>query len=1067
MKVFFTLLIFLTYVLTNAQVNNQYESLGLSNAIEILEMAPQDNASLRRAELRSRKKGRPDCFAKSLKTNIDPHQNGTWDYTRNDIAVWRLKIISKSAKTLNLGFAKYFMPEGGNLYLLGKAENQILGPFTPADNEEHGQLWTPVVKGDEITIEIQIPSNKIDQLNILLEHVNHDFIDILKSGSNSRSGSCNVDVICGADDGLPIIDTKRDIINSVGAYTLNGIEQCSGVLINTARNDCTPYFLTANHCEVSNSNAASVVVYWNYENSVCRQPETVESGRDGDGTFAQFTTGSSFISGYAPSDFTLLLLDDEVSAEFTPYFAGWNVGRELPDSSVCVHHPNIEEKRISFDFDPNVISIDAAADSFVRVESWDLGTTERGSSGAPLFNNNDEIIGVLNSGQATCNNSQFDDFGPMFLSWEGGGTPETRLKDWLDPDGIGLVSLSGKNCTITLRLEESVVEVCGENTDTQIINFTVNENFDDEVSLSINNPPSGLNIEFDEVNLAPGANSKLTLSNINNLDPDIYQIELVADDGANVAVSSLVLKVFSSSGESVIPIQPSDGSSGELTNTFIRWTTDSEEVDFELSTDSQFSNIVIAQRSLTESFTNARDLLPGTKYYWRLRAKNICGVGDWSVASSFTTGQVFCSGELLNTETIEIPDSQSDTIISPINVTLNGLVRNVQITNIEGQHTWVGDLSMNLISPNGSVVNLIDFICDDADDFSLGFSDDQGADDIPCPITDQRLYQPNGKLSSLNGELAAGVWQLQIIDIATLDGGRLNQWGLEICTEISTEAIIYLGNDDINTCGVSTTDISVGLGLGFDGEVSMSLDFPDEVNARLETTSIENGGATKLSISDLEDTPVGTYQIEITAADGNKSISETINLVVSKPIEILSLSKPTNGAINTPYGPFLEWERNGSEESYFLQLSTTSDFASIVYDTILDVNSIQVVEGVLMGDTEYFWRVAASNGCGSVLSDTYSFKTEFVDATFQLGDVTFDIYPNPASSKISLTSTNPLDSDLDLKIYNISGQIVLTDQLRKGIRDFSVNIDDLQSGLYFLKLESGNSNHTEKIVIHN
>lgn len=1067
MKVFFTLCISLICLFSKAQVNNQYESLGLSDAVEVLEMPQQDNAALRQAELRSRKKGRPDCFATSLQTSIDPHQSGTWHYTKDDIAVWRLKIISRNAKTLNLGFAKYFMPAGGKLFIIGNDENGVMGPFTRADNEEHGQLWTPVIEGDELMIEIQIPTNVVDKLDILLEHVNHDFIDILKSSGNSSSGSCNVDVVCGADDGLPIIDTKRDIINSVGAYTLNGIEQCSGVLINTARNDCTPYFLTANHCEVSNSNAASVVVYWNYENSECRQPETVESGGEGDGTFSQFSTGSRFIAGYAPSDFTLLLLDDDISAEFTPFFAGWNVGRELPDSSVCVHHPNVEEKRISFDFDPNVISIDAAEDTFVRVESWELGTTERGSSGAPLFNTNDEIIGVLNSGQATCNNNEFDDFGPLFLAWEGGGTPETRLKDWLDPDGLGLVSLSGKNCTITVRLEESVVEVCGEDTDSKTVNFAVSENFDNEVSLSVNNLPAGLDIDFGESKLAPGASGNFTLNDISNLDPDIYQIEIVADDGANVAITNLVLKVFTTSGESVNLIQPVDGSSGELTNAFFSWKTDSDQVDFELGADEQFNDIIVQQRGLAASSTNARDLLPGTQYYWRLRAKNICGVGDWSMVSSFTTGQVFCSDNLLSTETIAIPDSQSDTIVSSIDVNLNGVIRNVQITNIEGQHTWIGDLSMNLISPSGTVVNLIDFICDDADDFSLGFSDDLGVDEIPCPLTDERLYQPNGKLSSLIGELAAGIWQLQIIDIATLDGGQLNQWSLEICTEISTEAIIYLGSEDINTCGATEASSTVGVGLGFDGMVTLSLDAPDDINAQLESSSIGNGGATILAISDLENTPDGTYQIVVTATDGSRSISDTIKLVVSKPIEAIVLNKPINGEINTPNGPFLEWDRSGSEESYFVQLATTSNFDNIVYDTILSMNSLQMDEGILMGDTEYFWRVAVSNGCGSALSQTNSFTTEFVDATFQLGDMTYDIYPNPAVDKISLTSSNSLDEDLSLRLYNISGQLVLTDQMRKGIKEFNINIENLESGLYFLKLESGNSQHTEKIVIHN
>ena len=38
---------------------------------------------------------------------------------------------------------------------------------------------------------------------------------------------------------------------------------------NTAR-DKRPYFVTAAHCGISTANAASLVVYWNYQNSTCR-----------------------------------------------------------------------------------------------------------------------------------------------------------------------------------------------------------------------------------------------------------------------------------------------------------------------------------------------------------------------------------------------------------------------------------------------------------------------------------------------------------------------------------------------------------------------------------------------------------------------------------------------------------------------------------------------------------------------------------------------------------------------------------------------------------------------------
>lgn len=76
----------------------------------------------------------------------------------------------------------------------------------------------------------------------------------------------------------------------------------------------------------------------------------------------------------------------------------------------------------------------------VRVEDWDEGTTEGGSSGSPLFDQNHRVIGQLGGGQAACGNNKSDWYGKFSVSWTGGGTNGTRLSDWLDPLGTGATS---------------------------------------------------------------------------------------------------------------------------------------------------------------------------------------------------------------------------------------------------------------------------------------------------------------------------------------------------------------------------------------------------------------------------------------------------------------------------------------------------------------------------------------------------------------------------------------------------------------------------------------------------
>ncbi len=70
----------------------------------------------------------------------------------------------------------------------------------------------------------------------------------------------------------------------------------------------------------------------------------------------------------------------------------------------------------------------------VRVFDWDLGTTEPGSSGSPLFDQNHHVIGQLHGGYAACGNDLSDYYGRFFLSYP-------SVSQYLDPLGTGAVSL--------------------------------------------------------------------------------------------------------------------------------------------------------------------------------------------------------------------------------------------------------------------------------------------------------------------------------------------------------------------------------------------------------------------------------------------------------------------------------------------------------------------------------------------------------------------------------------------------------------------------------------------------
>ena len=390
-------------------------------------------------EAQQRSWDEPPRFATSLNVQLSPLTDGTWETLENGLQLWRLRIASADAVSLNMGISAYHMPPGGELYVYTPDYGQVLGPFTEADNEEHGQLWTPIVEGAEAVIEVSLPASEVSELQMELTSVNHGFLDF---DTAEKSGSCNVDVICSQGN------SWRSQIRSVGRYTFNGTSLCTGALINNTAQNRRPFFLTANHCLNTSGAAASVVVYWNYDCPTCRALNSAENATPISTAGFPTQSGAFLRATYAPSDMTLLELDENVAASVNAFWSGWDRTGANASSAVAIHHPRGHEKRISFENQATSITsyLGTAAPgngTHIRVIDWDLGTTEGGSSGSPLFNQSGRIIGQLHGGYAACGNNDSDWYGRLFTSWTGGGTSATRLSNWLDPSGTGATTLNG------------------------------------------------------------------------------------------------------------------------------------------------------------------------------------------------------------------------------------------------------------------------------------------------------------------------------------------------------------------------------------------------------------------------------------------------------------------------------------------------------------------------------------------------------------------------------------------------------------------------------------------------
>ena len=145
-----------------------------------------------------------------------------------------------------------------------------------------------------------------------------------------------------------------------------------------------------------------------------------------------------------------------------------------------------------------------------------------------------------------------------------------------------------------------------------------------------------------------------------------------------------------------------------------------------------------------------------------------------------------------NTTTGTISESAT-TCTSPMvrnfTVTANAQVTDVNI-GVQFAHTYRGDVRATLVSPAGTVVNLITNVGTSADNLNVLF-DDSAAANITTHTTNdntaaappyQRTFRPEGALASFNGQGSAGTWQLTICDSLNGDSGNFTRTDLTLVT---------------------------------------------------------------------------------------------------------------------------------------------------------------------------------------------------------------------------------------------------------------------------------------------
>lgn len=355
------------------------------------------------------------------------------------------------------------------------------------------------------------------------------------------------------------------------------------------------------------------------------------------------------------------------------------------------------------------------------------------------------------------------------------------------PAGLAFSSLSDMNVSDCFTVRDSLVYE---------LMLDATGGASRRVALSVDGLPAAVTASFSPQTIRPGGSFTLTLTGLSALPQGTYNGTLFGTSPeADAFVNLSFTKTAGDPGPGpgiVGPVSLQENTRPAL----ISRANGMDNYEFQVATDAGFSDLIFSTLQSDTVFALPDYLAPNSMFFWRVRSQQSgdqCALSQWTVAD-FVTGPCFrfSSGggpvPISNGPPPQVADL-------PLSLNMNGTITDIDVTDLSIDHTYVGDLRVELIAPSGASAVLIDRECGSNNNLRMTLDDEAAATGFPCPpvVPGQFVRPPAENLSVFNGEAAGGTWRLRTTDLANQDGGQANGFGLVVCMENASLPVLWLG----------------------------------------------------------------------------------------------------------------------------------------------------------------------------------------------------------------------------------------------------------------------------------
>jgi hypothetical protein len=208
---------------------------------------------------------------------------------------------------------------------------------------------------------------------------------------------------------------------------------------------------------------------------------------------------------------------------------------------------------------------------------------------------------------------------------------------------INIVNFEIQSTVPSFILKNNSGDLSACNTINQTASYTLNldfiNGFSEDVSFVTSGQPIGSVIVFSPTIINSDGNVIMTVSNLNEITPQDYTINVQGNSTSVNQNIDILLGVTASSLEAVVLISPlNDATEISLLGGTLEWQDDANASSYivQIASDIAFTTLVSNEEVTVNSYT-ASSLLGSTLYYWRVKAKNNCNESSFSNIYNFTT----------------------------------------------------------------------------------------------------------------------------------------------------------------------------------------------------------------------------------------------------------------------------------------------------------------------------------------------------------------------------------------------------------------------------------------------